>query len=100
MFYIELNAFKSSFSRRFFKKEDNHCVSHKAITKKMTRTNISTIAGWTFKVLNLFDARKVFRKNFNDITKINDTIENNPLLKLFTSVVNNNYCWTLAVNTQ
>ena len=66
----------------------------------MTMTNISTIAGWNFKVLNLFEARKVFRKNFNDTTKINDTIENNPLLKLFTSVVNNNYCWTLAVNTQ
>ena len=100
MFYIELHAFKSSFLRRFIKKKRQSLRVTQGDNKKMTMTNISTIAGWTFKVLNLFEARKVFRKNFNDTTKIKDTIENNPLLKLFTSVVNNNYCWTLAVNTQ
>ena len=45
MFYIELHAFKSSFLRRFFKKKRQSLRVTQGDNKKMTMTNISTIAG-------------------------------------------------------
>ena len=51
----------------------------------------------TFKALNSFDTRKIFRKHFNDTTNINDTLENNHLFRGQSNGQRDNICLALVL---